>query len=291
MTAEPTADPSPSPVAGSASAQEEPQAGTAEAFFHADGDTVIPTQLAASPWGPVLHGRMTGGLAARAVERVLAEDPDLICTRLTIDMFKSAPLAPMLVSTRTVRSGRRIRVLEVTVEQDGTPIGQGKFVLLRRSEQPEGTFRQTPDWAAPAPGPQLGPPNRTDWAGLDGAAAGHRWTAPHQSWRASGSSGPASAGTWVRDVYPLVAGEELTPIVRLGLAGDLASGEANTSSRGLHFINADYTVYLGRELQGEYIGLQPYGHVSERGVAVGQCIVHDEQGPVGFIATTALANT
>ena len=77
--------------------------------------------------------------------------------------------------------------------------------------------------------------------------------------------------------------------MRLGLAGDLASGEANTSSRGLHFINADYTVYLGRELQGEYIGLQPYGHVSERGVAVGQCIVHDQQGPVGFIATTALA--
>ena len=106
----------------------------------------------------------------------------------------------------------------------------------------------------------------------------------------SGTSGPQSAGTWVRDVVPLVAGEPLTPIVRLGLAGDLASGEANTSDRGLHFINADYTVYLGRELHGEYIGLQPYGHVSDRGVAVGQCIVHDERGPVGFIATTALAN-
>ena len=81
-----------------------------------------------------------------------------------------------------------------------------------------------------------------------------------------------------------------TPLIRLGLAGDLASGEANTSSRGLHFINADYTVYLGREMQGEYIGLQPYGHVSARGVAVGQCVVHDERGPLGFIATTALAN-
>ncbi len=278
MTAEPTADPSSSSAAGP------------DSFFRADGDAVVPTQLAASPWGPVLHGRMTGGLAARAAEQALAEDPDLVCTRLTIDMFKSAPLAPMQVTSKTVRSGRRIRVLEVTVEQDGVAIGQGKFVLLRRSEQPEGIFRQTPDWAAPAPGAQLGPPNRTDGPGLDGAAEGHRWTAPHQSWRVNGSSGPASAGTWVRDVYPLVAGEQLTPLVRLGLAGDLASGEANTSNRGLHFINADYTVYLGRELHGEYIGLQPYGHVSERGVAVGQCIVHDEQGPVGFIATTALAN-
>src|SRR6185437_12920782 len=97
-----TADPDPSA----------PAAEAPSAFFHADGDAVIPTQLAASPWGPVLHGRMTGGLAARAVQQVLAEDPDLICTRLTIDMFKSAPLAPMQVSTRTVRSGRRIRIIE-----------------------------------------------------------------------------------------------------------------------------------------------------------------------------------
>ena len=289
MTAEPTANPSPSPAAGSAPGQDEP---APESFFYADGEAVMPTQLAASPWGPVLHGRMSGGLAARAVDQVLAEDPDLICTRLTIDMFKSAPLAPMRTSTKTIRSGRRITVLEVTVEQDRGPIAQGKFLLLRRSAQPEGSYRQTPGWAAPAPGPQLGPPTRTDGPGLDGAAAGHRWTAPHQSWRVNnGRSGPESVGTWVRDVYPLVAGEELTPLVRLGLAGDLASGEANTSDRGLHFINADYTIYLGRELQGEYIGLQPYGHVSDRGVAIGQCIVHDEQGPVGFIATTALANT
>jgi hypothetical protein len=279
MTAEPTATPNPSPLGG-----------PAEGFFHADGDALIPTQLAASPWGPVLHGRMTGGLTARAVDQMRAENPDLICTRLTIDMFKSAPLAPMRVNTRTVRAGRRITVLEVTVEQDSGPIGQGKSVLLRRSEQPEGTFRQTPAWAALEPGPQLGPPDHSDGPGLEGAAEGHRWTAPHQSWRASGSSGPESRGVWVRDVYPLVVGEELTPLIRLGLAGDLASGEANTSSRGLHFINADYTVYLGREMRGEYIGLQPYGHVSERGVAVGQCVVHDERGPLGFIATTALAN-
>jgi hypothetical protein len=286
MTAEPTADPDQS----SAASPGVPQATeTPTSFFVADGDSVVPTQLAASPWGPVLHGRMSGGLAARAAQQALTEDPDLICTRLTIDMFKSAPLTPMQVSTKTVRSGRRIKVLEVTVEQNGVAIGQGKFVLLRRSEQPEGTFRETPGWAAQAPG-QLGPPDRSMFSGLDGATAGHRWTAPHQSWRVSGSSGPQSAGTWVRDVVPLVDGEPLTPIIRLGLAGDLASGEANASDRGLHFINADYTVYLGRELQGEYIGLQPYGHVSDRGVAVGQCIVHDERGPVGFIATTALAN-
>jgi hypothetical protein len=62
------------------------------------------------------------------------------------------------------------------------------------------------------------------------------------------------------------------------------------SDRGLNFINADYTIYLGREPRGEYIGIQPYGQVSDRGVAVGQCVVHDLDGPAGFVATTAVAN-
>ena len=207
MTAEPTANPSPSPIVGSAPGQDEPEAaGTAEAFLHADGDAVIPTQLAASPWGPVLHGRMTGGLAARAIERVLAEDPDLICTRLTIDMFKSAPLAPMLVSTRTVRSGRRIRVLEVTVEQDGIPIGQGKFVLLRRSEQPEGTFRQTPG------------------LGRSGARPAAGAAQPHGLGRAGrGRSGPP-----VDRAAPVVAGKR---IVRAGVGRNVGPGRLPAGSR------------------------------------------------------------
>ena len=95
---------------------------------------------------------------------------------------------------------------------------------------------------------------------------------------------------WVRDVYPLIAGEELTPLVRVAMAADLASPQTNSSDRGLPFINADYTVYLGREPQGEYLGIQPYGHISERGVAAGEAVAHDVAGPLGFIATTAVAN-
>ena len=67
-------------------------------------------------------------------------------------------------------------------------------------------------------------------------------------------------------------------------------GRANFSDRGLSFINADYTVYLGREPRGEYVGIQPDGHLSERGVAAGRCVLHDLGGPVGFAGTTAVAN-
>lgn len=250
----------------------------AEGFFRADGDALVPAEFATSPWGQVLHGRLIGGLTARATERVRAEDPDLACGRLTIDMFRSAPVAPVRVTSRTIRSGRRIVVLEVTIEQDTGLIGQGRAVLLRRSEQPAAPKLRTPRWDAPAPS-ELGPPRSP--------RAGRTWTAPWHSW----GVGQGPGGMWIRDIHPLVTGEEPTPLIRLALAADLASPAANSSDDGLHFINADYTVHLGREPRGEYIGIQASGHISDRGVGAGHCVVHDLEGPVGFIATTAVANS
>lgn len=96
---------------------------------------------------------------------------------------------------------------------------------------------------------------------------------------------------WMREIHPLVTGEDLTPLTRLALAADLASPAANSAEDGLHFINADYTVNIGREPVGDYIGIQPSGHISTAGVAAGHCIAHDLDGPVGFVATSAVANS
>jgi Thioesterase-like superfamily len=264
---------------------------SAEGFFRQDGECLVPAVFATSPWGEVLHGRLIGGLTARAAEQARTGDPELACSRLTVDLFRSVPLAPVRVTTRPVRTGRRIAVLEVTVEQGEVPVGQGRAVLLRRSEQPAGQFRQLPVWDAPTP-PQLGPPL---------SSPGRRWTPPWDSWRVSGpdshdgpdgltTASPMTGGLWIRDTHPLVEGEELTPLVRLALAADLASPVSNFSDRGLSFINADYTVYLGREPEGEYVGIQPSAHISERGVAAGHCVLHDLRGPVGFGTVAAVAN-
>jgi acyl-coenzyme A thioesterase PaaI-like protein len=254
-----------------------------EGFFSAEGDTLVPASFSTSPWGQVLHGRLIGGLTARAAEQARAADPELACSRLTVDMFRSAPLKPVRVSTSPVRAGRRIVVLDVTIEQDDGPVGQGRIVLLRRSAQPAGNFRTAPAWDAPTP-PQLGPAL---------SARGHRWTPPWEMWRVGGQDTPGGMmgdGLWIRDTHPLITGEPLTPLVRLAMAADLSSPVSNSSDRGLSFINADYTVYLGREPAGEYVGIQPSAHLSDRGVAAGQCVVHDLRGPVGFVTTAAVAN-
>jgi hypothetical protein len=256
---------------------------TRHAFFIPQGDSLAPEPIARSPWGETLHGRLIGGLTARAVGGVIAQDPDLICTRLTIDMFRTAPLTPVWVSTRPIREGRRIKVLEVTVEQADGPIGQGKAILLRRGEQPSGRFLPTPAWDVPTPH-EMGDPIATKV---------RRFTAPWESWNITGvdSMDGLRGGLWIRENHDLVLGEPITPLIRVGLASDLASPVANSSTEGLGFINADYTVYLGREPIGEHVGIQPYGHISASGVAVAQCVLHDLSGPLGFISTTAVANS
>lgn len=252
-------------------------------FFIPDGDTLVPQPFARSPWGRILHGRMVGGLAARAADAVLADDPELTCGRMTVDMFRSAPLDPVTVSSRTIRSGSRIVVIETTVEQNGEAIGQGKAVLLRRSEQPPGILPPAPVWHAK-------PPVDIDEPRASGPTG---WRAPWDSWGVAPTEETAGlrAGAWVRDYHPLVQGEPLTPLIRISVAADMVSPIGNGGSEGLGFINADYTIYLARAMRGELIGIQPHGHLSDAGVAVAQCIAHDVDGPFAFLATTAVANS
>lgn len=245
-------------------------------------DRLDPQPHANGPWQPgVLHGRLLGGLLMRAVQRDSPE-PQLACTRLTVDLFRSAPIAPIALRARRIRDGRRIRVVKAVIEQDGAPIAQATAVLLRLSEQPAQDHLPTPRWAVPPP--TEAPPR--DPRKPDGAT----W----DSWKVPVDGPPEvlnnTNGLWMRETHHLVDDEDPTPLQRVALAGDLASSSTASTPQGLSFINADYTLYIGRPPVGELIGLEPTGHISGDGVAVGEARLHDALGPFGFVATTGVAN-
>jgi len=81
----------------------------------------------------------------------------------------------------------------------------------------------------------------------------------------------------------------LTPFVRAALASDFASPFANASDKGLGYINSDATLYLHRELKGEWVGMEVTNHHATDGVAIGECFVYDIEGPIGTAAVAALA--
>jgi hypothetical protein len=251
------------------------------AFFGTSGEEFLPAPHARSWWAPsMLHGRLLGGLLARAVE-IAHGDPELQVSRLTVDLFRNAPMTPVRVLTERIRDGRRIRVVEATAYVGDLAAAKATAVLLRRSAQPDGTVPATPAWDAPAPADL--PPARSRF--------------PPRSWRFTQDNDPArhwsAQGTrriWMRETCALIDGEALSPLVRAALAADSASPLAHASDIGLEYINADYTLYLSRLPVGDTIGLESGGHTSELGVAVGHCTMHDELGPIGYSMTAAIAN-
>jgi hypothetical protein len=152
-------------------------------------------------------------------------------------------------------------------------------VLLRRGVQPPGETYTAPGWDAPEPD-RLGPP-------LGGL--------PFHLWLLSADGGEGTWETaerrraWVREAHEMVAGESVSPFVRVALAADFASPLTLFSTAGLRYINADYTLTLGRLPVCEAIGFESGGQLSDDGVAVGHCTLYDSAGPIGHCAVTALA--
>ncbi|MEU8245555.1 acyl-CoA thioesterase domain-containing protein [Nonomuraea sp. NPDC048916] len=247
------------------------------AFFTRKQGEFVPEPHARSPWSPdMLHGRLLGGLAARAIEQEHGA-PGLSFARLTVDLFRNSPLLPVTVETELVRDGRRIRVADAVIRTDQGVIGRASAVLLRKGEQPDGQRRATPAWDERPP---EAPP-----VTLGG------WTPPFDLWWLSDWTEQGPNRVWLRESHPLVDDEPTSPFTQVALAADFASPLSNGGADGVQFINADYTLTLGRLPEGELIGVEATGHLSAGGVATGQCTFHDAVGPVGFCLVTAVANT
>lgn len=248
-------------------------------YFTLRDGTLVPGSHARGWWTPdTVHGRLLGGLLARSLEREHAEE-GLHLARLTVDLFRSAPFAPVEVATERVRDGRRIRVADAVVRSGDREVARASAVLLRTSAAPPGHIPATGPWDAPPAQDLLASHGRTQFLRFDEELR------PVREW-----SGDQRRRSWMRDARPLVGGEALSPLVRAALAADTASPLAHAGDEGLRYINADYTLSLSRLPLSDEIGLEATGHTAEDGIAVGHCTLYDAAGPIGYCTTTALAN-
>ncbi len=243
-----------------------------QASFTPDGDLLVPSKSAASPWSDeMLNGHHIGGLVAWGVQ---CDDPDadLQLSRLTVDMLRPVPMRPLRVQTRRSRDGRRLRAVDVSVLDGDVEVIRGSALLLRRSEHPDGE-----PWA---PAPWNVPPPEAIEPGPTGAMS---WEIRRISdW----TSGPGRV--WMRELSEFVAGHPLTPMLRAALMADFTNPLANSGPAGLAFINADVTMYLARDPRGEWIGLEVAGHLGAEGVAVGTAWMYDQDGRIGQCVAAAL---
>lgn len=251
---------------------------SAMAFFAREGEHYVPQEPTHGYWKhDSLHGRAVVGLIGYEMERLHAA-PGLVPVRYNVDMHRLARFAPVSIETRVIRDSARLRLVEAVMLLDGVEHARAQCQFLRAAEAPPGRVWSQPAWDAPLPetlAPLLvGKGLRLfDWIPVVGKL---------------GEYGPRQM--WMREIYDMVAGEPLTPWTRLTLAADFASPWAHGGDAGIRYINTDVVVQVHREPIGEWIGFEASGHEASHAIAVGQCRIHDRDGPLGFVSCTALAN-
>ena len=250
-----------------------------EPFFRRVGETYQPTPSSRGPWSPTsLHGRVVAGLLAQAIEQRYGE-PEFMPARFTIDMYRLPDLSAAEVTVKPVREGRRIKVIDAEYIVAGVSMARATCVFLRKSENPEGTVWTPSNWDVPKPADI--PPPQDARGGMGGMWA----TRP-----ISGGFGTVGEKKlWMSEVRDLATDEPFTPFTRVAVAADFASPYANSGDKGLGWINSDITLYLHRLPVTEWVGFEVKNHGATDGVAIGECWLYDEQGPIGTSSVMALA--
>lgn len=257
-----------------------------DSIFIADGrrrpgrDRFVGTEQARGPWDPrALHGGAPAALITAAFER-LAPGAELRIARLSFEFLRPIPLAPLTLRTRVVRPGRRVQELAAELLADDQPIVRAG--ALRVQAVPQAAADTAPPSASagsPMPPPSSGRPVRFALSGSSDASFAA--SAMEMRWLSDPEAlGPGKV--WMRLRHPLLADEPLTSLTRLVATADFGNGvSAALPFDRFVFINADLTIHLQRQPQGEWIGLDARTLLSSAGSGLTESVLHDEHGPLG----------
>ena len=229
------------------------------------------------PWDAGLqHAGPPSALLGRAVERVQPRD-DVMVARVTVEVLGPIPVGELQVEARMTRPGRSVELVEVSLSADGRAVARASAWRVRRTEGVSVPTRLP----QPPPLPDAGSEREPgDW----GYAQASEWR-----WAAGFMTEPGPGTVWSRMRYPLVEGEEPSPLQRVLVVADSGNGVSSELDwRQWWYINTELSVHLHRELVGEWVCLDAQTHVSEGGVGLATSVLSDEGGPIGVGAQSLM---
>ena len=245
-----------------------------EPFFVADGERFVATVSTRGPWSPThQHGGPPAALCVRALERLTP--PDTMLARLTFDFLRPVPIAPLTVSTEVVRAGAKVqRLRAVARDGAGTDLVHVTAVSIRTGPALSASLVEPGE--APPP-PDTGAPFTFQFfrepTGYHRAVEGRA---------ARGTWGAGPMAVWFRPRVPLVAGEPTSPLQRLVIVADSASGVGVVLDQDRHsWVNADLTLVLHRMPRDEWMCLDAATTAEAHGVGMTRARLWDAHGPVG----------
>lgn len=254
------------------------------AFFRAEGDQLVPTDVARSLWAAdQMHGVAISGALGRTAERAVLDlgRTDLVPARHTVDLFRPAKMVPCDMRATVVRASNRLALVDVALEQSGELMARASVLFLKATEEPPGKVWKS---GVVPPVPPL------DLAPRDG---GPRPPLFHsdEGWSADFLAHQNDSHKTVWNTVPwIVSGEAPSGYVAAAAVADSTTLVTNWGTAGVNYINADVTLTLARQPVSPEIGLSALDHTSYDGVSVGSALVFDREGPLGTSIVTGLSN-
>jgi len=252
-------------------------------IFEPDGDRFHPAPESRARWyADALHGGPVAALFARAFE--IQESPvPMMVTRLTVDLMRPVPTSSLGVSVRAVRAGKRIQVLDASMDSEGVEVARASALRMRLTDVAVPAHPRRD----PIGGPSLATPY--EMREVDGEFFHTHGVEVRFLEGDFYEAGPATV--WMRLAMPLVAGEETTALQRTAAVADFGNGLSRVLPSGWLFINPDLSVHLSRYPNGEWVGLRSRTDVDDDGVGLAQSELFDETGFIGHALQGLLVDT
>jgi hypothetical protein len=241
-------------------------------YLPVDEDVYEATELTIGPWSAdAQHGGPPAALLAREVERRGAiADGQVV--RLAFDILGPVPVGRVRVTSQVLRPGRRVELVEATLDAGGRPLMRATAWRTRTAEGPGGPPEPAPH------GPADGRPGDLSFFGRE--VAYHRaleWQVVH-----GGFTEPGPAAAWTRPLCALVAGEPMTSLEHLLVMTDASSGVSSVLDWSTtSFANVDLVVALRRPPRGEWLATDAVTWLGGTGTAQCFATLYDADGLVG----------
>jgi hypothetical protein len=241
-------------------------------YLPVDDDVYEATELTIGPWSAgAQHGGPPAALLAREVERS-SGIPGGQTVRLAFDILGPVPVGRVRVTSRVLRPGRRVELVEATLDAGDRPLMRVTAWRTRTAKGPAGPAEPPPH------GPDDGHPGDLRFFGRE--VAYHRaleWQVVHGDFM---QPGPAAA--WTRPLCALVAGEPMTPLEHLLVMTDASSGVSSVLDWSTtSFANVDLVVALRRPPRGSWLATDAVTWLGGTGTAQCFAALYDADGLVG----------
>ena len=201
---------------------------------------------------------------------------ELQIARLGIELLRPVPFAPLSLSTRIVRPGRRVQELAAEITSGDQLICRAS--ALRVTPVPD-SAGEAGGGSATMPGPEQGSDVRF---ALNGADVDSFAASAMQMRAVSDPRAPGPAQVWMRLRIPLLGDRRASALANLAACADFGNGvSAVLPFERFLFINADLTIHLERQPRGEWVGLDARTILRRGGTGMAESVLHDESGALG----------